>query len=63
MAMGNLDGVRSDFVQLEGVRRIKLHVLTAGERTGNLYCSYTAMPHRQRSGRRLWSAWRRGSNP
>ena len=34
MAMGDLKGVHSDFVQLEGARRIRFHVLTAGERTG-----------------------------
>ena len=34
MAMSNLEGVHSGFVQLEGARRIRFHVLTAGEPTG-----------------------------
>jgi len=34
MAMGNLEGVNSDFIDLEGARRIRFHVLTAGESEG-----------------------------
>ncbi len=32
--MGNLEGVHSDFVQLEGERRMRFHVLSAGGRAG-----------------------------